>query len=378
MSITSSCSKRSTVGLDRAPGRRAARPSYSASVRRSSREARQVMVDRIAACMQRSVECSGGRGRGAHGLALARSACSRACGQKGPLRPRRSRAAAAASAAGDRRRRAARPRRRADAPARRTRRRLPRRRAASSKDVPLADLARRFGTPLYVYSQRRDAARAGRLPARAAPAATHLICYAVKANSTLAVLQMLRAAGCGFDIVSGGELERVLAAGGDPARDRLLRRRQDARRDARARSTPACCCFNVESEAELDVLDAGRRRSRAHARRSACASIPTSTPKTHPYISTGLKGNKFGIAHERRAGAPTGARPRCRASRWSASTATSARRSPTIAPYLDALDRVLDLVEAVEADGIALAPHRLRRRPGHHLHATRRRRRPTR
>ena len=98
------------------------------------------------------------------------------------------------------------------------------------------------------------------------PGATHLVCYAMKANSNLAVLQTFARAGCGFDIVSGGELERVLAAGGDAGEGRVLRRRQDARRDAPRARAPACVCFNVESDSELDALSrmvAGQAGKRA-------------------------------------------------------------------------------------------------------------------
>ena len=114
----------------------------------------------------------------------------------------------------------------------------------------------------------------------------------------------------------------------------------------RARSRVGVLCFNVESVGELERCSSAVAEPRRPARRgSACASIPTSIAKTHPYISTGLRGNKFGIAHERGAGGVSRAPRGCPASRWSASTATSARRSPRAAPYVDALDRLLDLVE---------------------------------
>ena len=114
--------------------------------------------------------------------------------------------------------------------------------------------------------------------------------------------------------------------------DHLLRRRQDAATRCARRWRPASRCFNVESEAELDVLNAVALDDGPRARRSACASIPNVDPKTHPYISTGLKGNKFGIAHDRARRRPTGTRRRCRACRWSASIAISARRSPRPRP----------------------------------------------
>jgi diaminopimelate decarboxylase len=122
------------------------------------------------------------------------------------------------------------------------------------------------------------------------------ICYAMKANSSLAVLQLFARAGCGFDIVSGGELERVLAAGGDPAKvifSGVGKTRAEMAQALRA----GIGCFNVESESELDVL----HRVASELGRIAPVSLrvnPNVDAKTHPYISTGLKDNKFGIAHE--------------------------------------------------------------------------------
>ena len=152
-----------------------------------------------------------------------------------------------------------------------------------------------------------------------------------------------------------------------PAQGRVLRRRQDARRDApRAAGRRALLQRRERGRARRAV--AGGAWPPGRTRAVSLRVNPDVDAGTHPYISTGLKGNKFGIAHDqalaayRRAAAlpgPAGGR---------ASTATSARRSPQIEPYLDALDRLLDLVEAVEADGIAHPPPRRRRRPGHHLH----------
>ena len=117
-----------------------------------------------------------------------------------------------------------------------------------------------------------------------------------------------------------------------PGAGRLLRRRQDARRDGARARRPACCCFNVESVGELELLS---RRSRSEPGARARVSLrvnPDVDAKTHPYISTGLRGNKFGIAHDEALAAYRARRARCPGSRWSASTATSARRSPRSRP----------------------------------------------
>ncbi len=216
--------------------------------------------------------------------------------------------------------------------------------------LPLAALARRFGSPLYVYSQRAmlDALAAYQ---RALVGRRHQICYAMKANSSLAVLQTFARAGCGFDIVSGGELARVLAAGADPARVVFsgVGKTADEMRQALAAGVR---CFNVESLPELDRLSA----LALAAGRSAAVSLrvnPDVDAGTHPYISTGLRENKFGIAHEQALAAY----------RHAASLpgldvvgidCHIGSQITQIAPFLDALDRLLDLVEAVERDGITL------------------------
>jgi diaminopimelate decarboxylase len=215
----------------------------------------------------------------------------------------------------------------------------------------VAELARLHGTPLYAYS------RASMLDAlagyqRALAGRDHLVCYAMKANSNLAVLQTFARAGCGFDIVSGGELERVLAVG-VPAAKIVFSGVGKTRAEMRRALEVGVLCFNVESEAELEVLS----RVACEAGRTANISLrvnPDVDAGTHPYISTGLKGNKFGIAHERavagyeRAASLPGLRVvgiDCHIGSQIADTA----------PYLDALDRLLDLIETVEARGIPIA-----------------------
>jgi diaminopimelate decarboxylase len=217
--------------------------------------------------------------------------------------------------------------------------------------VRVADLATWHGTPLYVYS--RGAMRAALEPyQRALTARKHLICYAMKANSTLAVLQTFANLGCGFDIVSGGELRRVLAIGGDPSRVVFSGVGKTADEMRFALET-GVRCFNVESESELVTLS----NVASHLKRRAPISLrvnPDVDAKTHPYISTGLRGNKFGVAHDQ-----------------AVAVYRHAARLPGIevvgidchigsqitdgAPYLAAVDRLLDLVEAVEREGVRLS-----------------------
>jgi diaminopimelate decarboxylase len=218
------------------------------------------------------------------------------------------------------------------------------------EDCALADLARRHGTPLYVYSR---AAMLDALAAyqRALAGREHLICYAMKANANLAVLQLFADAGCGFDIVSGGELERVIAAGGDVAKvvfSGVGKTRAEMRRALDA----GVLCFNVESEAELDVLS----QVAVQAQRTARVSLrvnPNVDARTHPYISTGLEGNKFGIAHAKAVGAyrHAAALPGLQVTGIDCHIGSQITEE---GPYLDALDRLLDLVEQVEAAGIAI------------------------
>ena len=161
---------------------------------------------------------------------------------------------------------------------------------------PLADLAHTHGTPLFVYSQQSmlDALAAYQ---RGFAGRKAQICYAMKANSSLGVLQVFAKAGCGFDIVSGGELERVLAAGGDAAKV-IFSGVGKTRAEMKQALQAGIGCFNVESEAEIDVLNEVATGLGLRAPVSIRVN-PNVDAQTHPYISTGLKGNKFGIAHER-------------------------------------------------------------------------------
>ncbi|MBS0392670.1 MAG: diaminopimelate decarboxylase [Proteobacteria bacterium] len=218
------------------------------------------------------------------------------------------------------------------------------------EDRRLSDLARAHGTPLYVYS------KAAMLQALAAyqrgfAGRKVQIYYAMKANSSLAVLQLFAQHGCGFDIVSGGELERVMAAGGDPAKV-IFSGVGKTRAEMRQALGVGIGCFNVESEAELEVLSEVAQAMGLRAPVSIRVN-PNVDAKTHPYISTGLKGNKFGVAHEctlatyRRAAQLPGLRV----------VGIDCHIGSQITeetPYLDAMDRLLDLVQAIEAAGIAI------------------------
>lgn len=217
-----------------------------------------------------------------------------------------------------------------------------------AENVSLTALAEQYGTPLYVYSKAafskhflefQDAL--GDWP--------HLICYAVKANSNLAVLNVLAKLGAGFDIVSQGELERVIAAGGDPKKVVFSGVGKQAVEMARALEV-GVYCFNVESEAELERLSevAVQIQKTAHV---SLRVNPDVDAKTHPYISTGLKDNKFGI--------DINDAPRIYAK---AKTLPNLKivgvdchigsQLTEITPFLDALDRVLALVDELAEQGI--------------------------
>ena len=161
------------------------------------------------------------------------------------------------------------------------------------EDVDLIGVAEKFGTPLYVYSTETILDHYTRLDAALAPL-DHLICYAVKANSNRAILKLLADAGAGFDIVSGGELYRVIAAGGDPARCTFAGVGK-SREEIEFALEQGVYSFNVESEAELEYIDriASVKNLRA---RIALRANPDVDPRTHKYVSTGSRENKFGIA----------------------------------------------------------------------------------
>ena len=164
-----------------------------------------------------------------------------------------------------------------------------------AEDLPLDDIARRFGTPCYVYSRAAIESAYGEF-ARALQGRDSLICYSVKANSNLALLALLARLGAGFDIVSGGELARVLAAGGDPGKT-LFSGVGKSEAEIELALEKRVRCINVESEAELARVE--RVASRAGRRAPIALRVnPDIDPRTHPYISTGLRESKFGVAHD--------------------------------------------------------------------------------
>ncbi len=216
--------------------------------------------------------------------------------------------------------------------------------------VPLADIARRFGTPCYVYSRAAIEA-AFRAFDEGLDGLDHLVCYAVKANSNLAVLDVLRRLGAGFDIVSGGELARVLAAGGRADRV-LFSGVGKSRAEIDAALAAGIKCFNVESEPELERLDAAARAAGVVAPISLRVN-PDVDAKTHPYISTGLAGNKFGIPHGRALEAYRHA-TRLKSLRVAGIDCHIGSQILDTGPLDEALERVLELVAALAAEGIRL------------------------
>ena len=218
------------------------------------------------------------------------------------------------------------------------------------EQVVLRDLAAQHGTPLFVYSK---AAILAALTAyqRGLAGRQSLICYAMKANSSLAILKLLADAGCGFDIVSSGELERALTVGAKPAKI-VFSGVGKTRHEMRQALEAGVGCFNIESLAELEVLDAVARECGKVAPVSIRVN-PNVDAKTHPYISTGLKGNKFGIAHEDALAAYQRAAtlPGLHVVGIDCHIGSQITEE---APYLEAMDRVLDLVTSIEAAGIAI------------------------
>jgi len=216
--------------------------------------------------------------------------------------------------------------------------------------VPLAQIAERYGTPCYVYS-RRELTETYRAFDTAFAARDHLICYAVKANSTLAVLNSLARLGSGFDIVSGGELARVIAAGGDP-RKVVFSGVGKTAEEMRQALAAGILCFNVESEGELERLEAVAARSGATAAVSLRVN-PDVDPRTHPYIATGLKQNKFGIPY----GDALALYRRARGMRHLAVAGIGCHigsQLTDVTPFVAALDRVLELADRLQAEGVSL------------------------
>lgn len=219
-----------------------------------------------------------------------------------------------------------------------------------AEDVPVSEIAAQYGTPCYIYSRATlerhwrafDAALANR---------PHLVCYAVKANSNLAVLNILARLGSGFDIVSVGELERVLAAGGNPRKVVFsgVGKREDELRRA---LTIGIRCFNVEVVEELERLNrlAGALQVRAPV---SIRVNPDVDAQTHPYISTGLKENKFGIDI---AEAPAVYAQAARLPNLDVIGIDChiGSQLTSISPFMDALEKVLELADTLRQQGISL------------------------
>lgn len=222
--------------------------------------------------------------------------------------------------------------------------------ALHAEDVPLAAIAERFGTPCYVYSRAALESAYAEF-GRACSGRDALICYSVKANPNLAVLNLLARLGSGFDIVSGGELARVLAAGGDASRT-VFSGVGKSEGEMRAALGAGVLCFNVESEGELERL----ARVAADLRTVAPVSLrvnPDIDPRTHPHIATGLRETKFGVPYEeaprlyrRAAAAPS--------LRITGIDFHIGSQLTDTEPLVAALDKALEFVDLLNVTGIPL------------------------
>jgi diaminopimelate decarboxylase len=222
--------------------------------------------------------------------------------------------------------------------------------ALYAEQVPLATIAAQFGTPCYVYS-RAALESAYREFEQACAGRDVLICYAVKANSNLAFLNLLARWGSGFDIVSGGELARVLAAGGVAAKT-VFSGVGKSEAEMRAALQAGILCFNVESEGELERL----ARIASDLGKVAPVSLrvnPDVDPRTHPYIATGLRESKFGVAYEE---APRLYRKAAslQALRVIGIDFHIGSQITEIEPFVAALDKVLEFVDVLDAGGSPL------------------------
>jgi diaminopimelate decarboxylase len=222
--------------------------------------------------------------------------------------------------------------------------------ALFAEDIPVSDIASQFGTPCFIYS-KATLVRHFRAYADSLTDISHLVCYGMKANSNLAVLQILAKEGAGFDIVSIGELERVIKAGGDSSKVVFSGvGKQDF--EMRRALEVGIHCFNVESLAELEHLNAIATDMEKVAPVSLRIN-PDVDPKTHPYISTGLKANKFGIAHEnaiaayRRADELPGLHP-------VGIDCHIGSQLTDVSPLIESLDKLLSLIDQLSDIGIQL------------------------
>lgn len=219
-----------------------------------------------------------------------------------------------------------------------------------AEDIALTELAERYGTPLYVYS-RATLERHWNAFDQAVTDHPHLICYAVKANSNIGVLNVLARLGSGFDIVSQGELERVITAGGDPAKVVFSGVGKTAVEMKRALEL-GIKCFNVESEPELERLNQVASELGVIAPISLRIN-PDVDAQTHPYISTGLRDNKFGIFFERAAEVYRLAHSLPNLNVVGMDCHIGSQLT-NIDPFIDATDRLLALIDTLKAEGIVI------------------------
>ncbi|MCG9584779.1 diaminopimelate decarboxylase [Vibrio tubiashii] len=219
-----------------------------------------------------------------------------------------------------------------------------------AEDVSLTELAQQFGTPLYVYS-RATLERHWHAFDKSVGEHPHLVCYAVKANSNIGVLNALARLGSGFDIVSGGELERVIAAGGEPSKVVFSGVGKTAAEMKRALEL-GIKCFNVESEPELERLNkvAGELGVKAPI---SLRINPDVDANTHPYISTGLRDNKFGIAFDRAPAVYKFAQSLENLNVQGIDCHIGSQLTD-IEPFIDATDRLLALIDDLKAQGITI------------------------
>ncbi len=216
--------------------------------------------------------------------------------------------------------------------------------------VPLAAIAKAHGTPTYIYSHA-TLSRHFRVFSEAFEDVDHLVCYSVKANSNIAVLALLFELGAGADIVSGGELARVLAAGGDPKKV-VFSGVGKTPAEMRAALDVGVLAFNVESRGELDVLNRVAQESGKVAPVSLRVN-PDVDAETHPYISTGLKKNKFGIAATEAKSVYEHAATLANISIVGVDCHIGSQLTKT-APFADAIDRLTKLIEELAASGIEI------------------------
>jgi diaminopimelate decarboxylase len=218
------------------------------------------------------------------------------------------------------------------------------------EEVAISQLAETYGTPLYVYS-RATLERHWHAFDQALSGRDHLVCYAVKANSNLAVLNVLARLGSGFDIVSGGELQRVLRAGGDPAKIVFsgVGKLPD---EIEMALDCGIYCFNVESEQELDLLNQIAIQKQQIARVSFRVN-PDVDAKTHPYISTGLKENKFGVNFKDAERVYLKARDMANIEVIGIDCHIGSQLTE-LSPYIDALDRLLYLIRQLKEKGVEI------------------------